>query len=405
MTQIIQPATISASKMESKDFLWGAATAAHQIEGGDIDSNWMRLEKEGKVKNGDTTLAAVDGYNRSIDDIKLLKELGLNAYRFSIEWARVEPKKGVFDEAAINHYSDLVKELKRNNIEPIVTLHHFTDPGWITDQGGWINKKTIDDFNNYVNKIAEYMGKDVKYWITINEPNVIINSSYLIGIVPPYRKNPIAFYRAFNNVLTAHRRAYKTIHSQNAMAKVGIAYNFTDFVPKKENWFDKNITKLLNYIFSFNRLDKIKNELDFIGLNQYKRYNIGWGWPIGDQFYVKDDRTDMGWNIQPEGLGHAALLLSERYQKPIMVTENGLADRTDKKRAKFIRDNIKSLKDAELKGVDIIGYLHWSLMDNFEWLEGYDMKFGLYSVNPKTFERIARPSAIYYRDLIKEYRK
>lgn len=386
----------------SKDFLWGAATSAHQIEGGDIDTDWMRAEKAGKIKNGDTTLKAIDGYNLAFSDIKLLKDLGLNSYRFSIEWVRVEPKEGEFDQDALDHYRKLILDLKSNGIEPIVTLHHFTNPGWIVDQGGWLNKETTVNYLNYVEKVVK-ANPEVIYWLTINEPSKFLSDEYLEGIVPPYRHNPYLFINAFNNVMEAHNKAYELIHRMNNNTKVSLAYYYSDIVPKRNNFIDKKMADFGNWIMNWFWTDKAKDAMDFIGVNYYKRHYIGLGWPIGNQYFKFKNESDYpGFNLQPEGLKDIVLKVSKRYKKPVLITEDGLADEKDTKRTEFIKNSIERIKSAKDKGADVIGYLHWSLMDNFEWMQGYSMKFGLYEVDMKTFERRPRESALFYRGQIKE---
>lgn len=397
--------TVFASSLP-KNFLWGAATSAHQTEGGNIDTDWMRAEKAGKIKNGDTTLRADDGYNLAFSDIKLIKDLGLNSYRFSIEWARVEPEKGKFNQEALDHYRKLILDLKANNIEPIVTLHHFTTPGWAMDKGGWTNREIAGDFAEYTSKVVEMNKNDVNFWITINEPTVFLSKNYLETKAYPYKRNLFLYYLGLKNAAEAHRRAYDIIHSKNENAKVAVAYQFFDIVPKRDNWLETKIAQAANYFFNWLWMDRVQDKLDYVGVNYYQRFYVGLGFPLVDTFYKRKDTTDFNWNIEPEGLGHIALQISQRYKKPIMITENGLADKKDEKRTQFIKNHIESLKSANGQGANIIGYMHWSLMDNFEWQfkgqGGYDVHFGLYEVDMKTFERKPRPSALFYRDLIKE---
>ncbi|OGB58388.1 hypothetical protein A2Y26_01325 [candidate division CPR2 bacterium GWD2_39_7] len=392
-----------------QEFLWGVATSAHQIEGGDIPSDWYEFEKQGKAPDGSTTEKAVDGYNLAFEDIKLLKELGVNSYRFSIEWARVEPENNKFDEAALKHYHDLIVALKNNGITPVVTLHHFTNPKWIADKSSWTNKETANEFVEYARKIIDQNNNDVTYWITVNEPNVFLSYSYIFGNFPPYKKKDILVYKkAIENVFEAHRQIYRYIHEKNNKAQVSIAYNFSDFKPKTYRLIDVLSARICNYAYSWYWTDQVKNEMDFVGINYYFSRYVGLDYPFSSQYYKYTDVSEWNqWpqNIQPEGLEHITLMAHNRYKKPIIITENGLPDKDDDKRPDFIKNHIEALNTAKSKGVEINGYFYWSLMDNFEWWGGYKDKYGLYEVDYNTMKRRPRPSAFYYRDLIMNYQK
>lgn len=384
------------------DFMWGSATSAHQIEGGDVESDWHEFARvEGNIVNGDTGDIAADGYDRAIEDVKLLTDLGLNSYRFSVEWARVEPKEGEYSEEALKHYKDLVLELKKNNIEPMVTLHHFTNPTWIYDDGeGWSGEKTKNDFIKYSKKVIDYMDGEVTYWTTVNEPALVSRHSYKQAGWPPQWESEELYEKALNNMLDSHNQLYDYIKAKKSDSKVGVAYNFTDYVPKRNNLIENIMTKMYRYETTWQWVDKIIDKSDFIGVNYYMRHHVGLGEPYAHGGYLFEDLNDMGWNIQPEGLENVLVEIEKRYHKPTIITENGLADDKDEKRARFIDEHVKAVKRAMKRGADVDGYLHWSLMDNFEWQAGYDMKFGLYEIDRKTLDRKARSSALFYKELI-----
>ncbi len=347
-----------------KNFYWGAATSAHQVEGGN-HNDWSEWEKTtGHEESG----RACDHYNRFREDFDIAKSLNQNAHRFSIEWSRIEPEEGRWDEKEIAHYREVINALRGRGIEPFVTLWHWTLPVWVAKQGGWENKKTIDNFARYAEKIVKSYPK-VKFWITLNEPDFFALNGYLLGIRPPQRKSIFKFFRVLNNLARAHNKAYEIIHAWEFGFQVGIVHNDIYF-----NWF----------------LNKISKHQDFIGLDYYQYYKRGMGW-----------RSDMGWPIYPEGIYHVLKDL-KKYNKPIYITENGVADAKDIHREKFIKEHLKYIHKAISEGVDVRGYFYWSLLDNFEWDKGFWSRFGLVEIDYKTMERRIRQSAYEYAKIVKK---
>ncbi|MCX6738006.1 MAG: glycoside hydrolase family 1 protein [Candidatus Parcubacteria bacterium] len=356
-------------------FLWGSATSAYQVEGENKFSDWeINPPKNSKGPAGN----ACDHYNRFEQDFDLLKILNQNAYRFSIEWARVEPKEGKFNKAEIEHYRKVLESLKRRGIKTMVTLHHFTLPQWLSEKGGFSNKESIQYFTRYAAKMfGEY--KDlVDFWTTINEPMVFS-------------------WHGVNNLIKAHKKVYRLFTAfGDGNISVGIIKNDTYFEPYK-NLLDKLSVRFLNWWQNEYFLNKIKNQTDFIGLNFYMRLRIRF------PFKVKNENkkvSDMGWELYPEGIYYLLKDL-QKYNKPIYITENGLADAQDKNRKWYIGEILKSVHNAIQEGVDIRGYFYWSLMDNFEWTDGYEPRFGLIEVDYKTLERKPRPSAYFYSETCK----
>jgi len=400
----------------TNEFFWGAATSAHQVEGGN-NNDWTewekenaeRLAKEGKVKAKRNYISgkACNQYNLFREDFKLASKLRHNAYRFSIEWSRVEPEEGRFDDKEILHYREVIKELKRNKIEPFVTLWHWTNPLWVRDQGGWENKKIVQDFKRYVEKITgEVSG--VKFWIPINEPTIYIGTGYVIGRFPPQIKSFFKARRVIKNLAEANKEAYKIIHRKfENKVMVGSAHNIHWHVPcRRWNLLDIAATKLINYLRDTKILNQFINYQDFIGLNYYFRDTIKfvfWGGNFGliDVQNPNKELSDIGWDIFPEGIYHILRRL-ESYKKPIFITENGIADAKDTKRTKFIKEHLRWISKAINKGVDVRGYFYWSLLDNFEWDKGFWPRFGLLEVNYKTQKRTIRPSALEYKKIIEK---
>ncbi len=392
------------------DFLWGVSTSAHQIEGNNTSSDWWEFEAEGKVKNGDRSGMACNSYELYRQDIELAKALNVNAFRFSVEWSKVEPKEGEFDQEVLHHYADEVIYMQKKRIEPIVTLHHFTNPLWFSKIGGWGSKKSIAFFLRYVQSVVDTIG-NVRYFITINEPNVYALFGYLQGYWPPEIKDRKKMKKVLANMALAHSRAYDLIHSKIPNAEVSIAINTAVFLPKTLNPLDLVMTRIVNYQYNFAFLDSVFHgkahspvgkvtlpsgtKLDFIGLNYYTRFLVGSGFTpkISSGGLPK---TEMGYEFYPQGIRNIIESMWKRYKIPIIVTENGVADGEDKIRTKYIMETLESLSVSVSEGVKLKGYFHWSLMDNFEWREGFKPRFGLYHTDFKTFKRTLRKSGEFY---------
>ena len=407
-----------------KNFLWGASTSAYQIEGG-IVNDWSEWEKsEGRIKKLPSVAKALagkevrskkknkkliiedficgqacDSYNRYEEDIELVKNLNCGAYRFGIEWARIEPEEGKFDMKEIDHYRKVLKAAKDRNLKVVLTLWHWTNPIWLAEIGGWGNKKVVGYFARYTELIVKEMGDSVDYWVTLNEPMVHVANGYIAGKFPPNKKNIFKSNRVFKNLANAHNASHKIIHEKYPRAKVSITALINCFEPARK-WLLNEIiiAKLFHYFWNDRFLQRIKNNLDYIGVDYYFYDRIVWHPPFKKNKNKKI--TDLGWEIYPEGIYHVLKYLN-KFKKPIIILENGLADECDKHRSDFIRDHLKYIHKAISEGVDVRGYFYWSLLDNFEWAEGFWPKFGLHSVDRKTFERTARPSAAVYAEICK----
>ena len=384
-----------------KNFLWGAATSAHQVEGNCDKCDWWQAETDGLVpyQSG----IADDHYNRFAADFELAKQLGHNAHRFSIEWSRIEPRPGIFDEAATVHYRRVLLNLRERGLEPIVTLHHFTNPKWFAEIGGWTSPQSSSYFGRFVKYCLEHFGDYVNYWVTINEPNAYVTLGLLAGRHPPFKKNPYLALKVFLNLRQAHVDAYDLIHKNNNAAIVGPAINFVAFGPShKFNPVEKFLAAVFDFLYNRYFLKLIKGKYDYIGLNYYFYHRINslapynkTGGLTGNDAPPDADFSDIHWEINPDGLLQTLREIS-RYRKPIIITENGLADRADKLRGDFILSHLLMLYSAIAEGIDIKGYLHWSLLDNFEWAQGFTPRFGLIEVDYENQQRKIRPSAIKY---------
>ncbi len=387
-----------------KDFFWGCSTSAHQIEGG-LTNDWTEWEKsEKRIKNLKTqnldpfdfiSNQATNSYLDNNADIACIKELSLNAYRFSVDWSRIEPQPGLFSEEALEYYLNFVKKLRGHQIEPFVTLWHWPIPIWLRNEGGWQSKNIIKYFQRFVDKVVTKLNPEVNFWITLNEPMVYSAMSFLSGKWPPEKHNPFVYYGVINNLIMAHKNAFNIIKSIDSTSQVGIAKHNIYFETSKNKIVNRLLKRSADWWWNERFLDIVNDTQDFIGLNYYFHNKINYGFGKSHPY---ERISDMGWGLHPEGIYFLLKDLSN-YNKPVYITENGLADRGDQHRSWYIREILKNVHRAIEGGVPVRGYFHWSLIDNFEWTDGFHPRFGLYEVNYKTFERIARPSAKFYQDI------
>ena len=381
-----------------KNFYFGTATSSHQIEGSNINNDWWRAEQQGRLKH--QSGRACDSYNRYEEDFDLARELGTNAHRLSIEWSRIEPEEGKFNEDEMEHYKKVIRALKTRGIEPFVTLHHFTNPLWFADRGGWEYPRSPYYFARY----AEYVVKnlpEVKYWITINEPMILALNSYGESRWPPFKKSFLSFRHSAYNMAHAHKAAYKKIKAINDELKVGIAKNNSFFDAYKNRLISRLAAAFLDYLWNIKFLENIKGQQDFIGLNYYFHNRIRVRFSSPRKWINQNENqkvSDFGWEIYPKGL-YKVVKHASNFDKPIYIFENGIADDDDDQRPEFIREHLRWLRRAMHEGADVRGYFHWSLLDNFEWAEGYTMKFGLVEIDFETLERKPRDSFYVYKEI------
>jgi beta-glucosidase len=404
-----------------QNFWWGASTSSHQIEGGNRN-DWTAWEKANarelakkaekrfgkldiwpEIKEAATNPAnyisgdASDHWNRYPEDFNLAQEIGLNSYRLSIEWSRIEPKPGEYDQEAIKHYQKMLRALKTRGIEPFVTLWHWPLPQWLAHRGGWIYPEVSHYFISYAATMVRAL-PEVKYWITLNEPNVYTENSYFTGIWPPNQRSLRQFYLAVSNLIKAHREAYHLIKSINEGAQVGLVNNFIPYVAyrNKALGLNKLLQRYADLRWNFTVLQQTGGHLDFIGVNHYFGYRIN----LGFNKRVVQRKSDMGWELRPASM-YSALRDLKKYKLPLIITESGLADRNDRYRGWYIKEVLKNVHRAIESGVDVRGYFHWSLMDNFEWDKGFWPRFGLIAIDYETQRRTLRPSALEYSKVVK----
>lgn len=390
-------------------FLWGTAISGHQVEGGNDKSDWWLWEQNPKhIADKSRSAEAAGHYNFFDEDFSRARQMRMNAQRLSLEWSRIEPEEGRWNEEALTHYRDVLKSLKSRFFNVMLTIHHFTLPQWVADQGGWENPKTIRDFERFARKAASEYGLAVDYWITINEPMIYVSQGYLYGIWPPGKKSLWSSIRVLRHLGMAHKRVYRALHEimdeKGGKANVSIAQNVISFDPYRKHslgdiWFVKIADWLWNHMF----FSMTRRAHDFIGLNYYFHYRVAFvPSKFRDFFFeVRNENrevSDVGWEVYPPGI-FAALQDMAVYKKPIFITENGIACVNDNKRARFLVAHLKEVYHAVQSGVDVRGYFHWSLIDNFEWEKGFGPRFGLIEVNYATLERHPRRSAAVYAEI------
>jgi beta-glucosidase len=399
-------------KQFPKEFLWGAASAAYQVEGGIENTDWAKAAREGRVPHCGR---ACDHYNRYEADFDLAKDLGHNAHRFSVEWARIEPEEGKFDTQAIEHYRKVLLALRARGITPFVTLWHFTLPLWFSEKGGFERDDAPEVFARYCAYTVSKLSDLCTNFSTLNEPSVVGSNGWLRGSWPPFKrfaltdlvaitnsgrsyeskadkgfKHFLLWRRVMKNLAYANNAAYVAIKKVAPDTNINFVHHVIVF---DSNWNPLNKLKawIANYSWTHVFMKRTKGHYDSIGLNYYFYTQFG------DKRAWR--KTDMDWNYAPEHI-YDALMILARYKKPIYVCEAGIADESDGGRAEYIERQIKGVWRALQDGVDVRSHIYWSLFDNYEWALGFDKRFGLVAIDYETLARTPRPSAHAYKKII-----
>ena len=408
------------------NFFFGAATASHQVEGYG-NNDWTEWEKENAERFAKEAKEhppeggwpdyilhsypspldpqnyisgkACDSYYRFREDFDIAQQLGHNAHRLSLSWSKIEPREGVFDQKEIAHYKEKIQALRERGMEPFVTLYHWPVPLWFRDKGGWVARDAVEQFRQYAFHVAEALNHHITYWLTINEPDIYCFNGYFRGSWPPEQKSILKTIKVYRALAKAHRAAYEAIRHHNRDAQIGFSLNNTHF---------KSLGGPVNYMLRA-IVDAVWNHswfwlvpqshYDFIGLNYYFHSGVDWGLNKNKNKVI----SDVGWEIDPRGLYHVLLDLRQ-YDKPIFITENGVADIRDVYRADFIEQHLIWAQKAIEDGVPLSGYFYWTLLDNFEWSKGFWPRFGLVEMDYHTLERKIRPSAWRYKEIIEHGR-
>jgi beta-glucosidase len=397
------------------------ATSAYQIEGA-VENDWTAWERLGRLKVSGIRCGQGSGHRaRWQEDLDLLPAIGANAYRYSLEWSRIEPRPGEFDGKELERQRRVAEHLRRRGIEPVVTLHHYTHPLWFGEREGWESSHSPEWFERYAGTVASALKGVVRIWVTFNEPILLLLGGYVAGVIPPGLQSFAQASRAFEQILRAHAAASSALKSRDPESQVGMAHNMLAFAPDRTtNPLDRRLVEIGDRLYNTSlveaaatgevawslpgqgavafRIPDLPRTFDYFGINYYSRVHLRFtGLPGSPGEYLYRDPsgrgyTDMGWEIHPEGL-RTVLGQASSSGLPLYVLENGIATEDDARRCHFLREHAVVLRHAVASGLDVRGYFHWSLLDNFEWLEGFRPRFGLFGVDYATGARRRRASA------------
>lgn len=409
------------------DFLWGTATSSHQVEGNNNNNDWWLWEQEDShILNGDKSGLACDWWENAEADLDRAVEMGTNAHRLSLEWSRIEPEPSVFNEDALSRYREMLVAMQSRGIEPMVTLFHFTMPQWLVEKGDFGSELVVDYFRRYVVKVVNSLGDLIPKWVTINEPQIFVTLRYLMDAFPqPPGKGWTAAFEATRNLLRCHAVAYHTIKDAYPEALIGVAKhyrpieartggNFLDrWWARRAHWFFNNMWMesmndgRLRWPIGRGTIEHLAGTFDFVGINYYSRALVRFP-PRPGKLYEQtlppgaEGVDDDFFEVYPSGL-FKGIKEYMKYKKPIYITENGLPDKADKLRGAYILQHLREVWRAVSFNFPVMGYYHWSLVDNFEWERGWTQRFGLIEVDPESQERTLRPSAELYSEICKTY--
>ncbi|MGA2992112.1 MAG: family 1 glycosylhydrolase [Candidatus Korobacteraceae bacterium] len=413
-----------------RSFLWGVSSSAHQFEGGNTHNQWAEWERQGRIRSGDACGTACNWWRQAEADLDRCRELRLNALRISVDWGRIEPRQGEWDRSAVARYRSLLRAVVERGMRPFVTLHHFTHPLWFEASGAFCVPEAAAKFARFAERLVGELGDFCHDWLTFNEPNVYAVFGYVFGEFPPGLRYHLQDYAlVMANMHRAHALAYERIHALQAGAAVGLATNWAEFQPASSSPADRLTAYAYDAVFNRASLElitcgnlqfpfgalapeipEVMQKVDFIGLNVYNRLHVRAPWN-------EASRRTGGLHVPswaPQGDHGIELPYGEAYPEaivsaasayahlgvPLYITENGVPDRADRIRPWVIVQSIRRIHEAIARGIDVRGYFHWSLVDNFEWNEGWTLRFGLYELDPQTQMRRPRPSATLYHDIV-----
>lgn len=405
------------------DFLWGSATSSHQVEGNNKNNDWWAWEQEGgHILDGGRSGVACDWWENAERDIGHMVEMGTNAHRMSIEWSRVEPEPSVFDEEALHRYREIIQAMRRHGIEPMVCLHHFSNPLWLVEKDDFDSDLVIDYFRRYASRVVGALGDLVPKWLTFNEPMVYFLYRYVEGLFPaPNQAGWLPGLRALTNMLRCHAAAYEAIKSASPTATVGVAkhHRVVEAWPganRLDKWWAGRVSSLFNDLWldslasgrkrwplGRGRIKGLADTFDFTAINYYSRSLVRFP-PRPGHLYELDAppgaimADDNFFELYPQGL-FKAIQANLRFNKPIYIAENGLPDADDKLRPGYLLTHLREVWRAISFNYPIMGYYHWTLVDNFEWDRGWRQRFGLIALDPETQARHWRPSGRLYAEI------
>jgi beta-glucosidase len=427
MTRRREAAMAEAAFHFPKGFRWGTATAAHQVEGNNTLNDWWAWEQQpGRILRGDRSGLACDWWGgRWKEDMDRAAAGGQTVHRFSVEWSRIEPEPGRWDESALDFYRGMLAGMRERGIAPMVTLHHFTTPLWLAEQGGWENEETISRFEAFTRKTVAALKDRSDFWCTINEPNIYAYCAYVEGAFPPGKKDIGTALRVMRNMVLGHAAAYHAIREIQPQARTGIAIHYRGMIPHTASPLDKMAARIqarlsndmfpqalqdgrLRFPLGRGRIPEVAGTQDYLGLNYYSCDHVSFdarkpGELFARRFYPQgSDLSDVGWNANmPEGM-EKAIRWADSFGLPIHVTENGIEDEADHIRPRYLIQHLHRIWKAVNTGSPVLSYYHWSLVDNFEWERGWTQRFGLWALDPATQRRTERASGRLYDEICKE---
>lgn len=420
---MIKDPTMKSEIILPKNLKLGVATAATQIEGGLKNHSWYDWCQRGKISDKSSCFRANDHWHRFKEDIDLMASLNIQIYRLGLEWSRIEPSEGTFDDSALFHYREELIYLISKGIEPLITLHHFTNPMWFEKMGAFEHKRNVAYFIRYCSKVIEVLGDLCAEWITLNEPNVYTTNGYIFGTWPPGKKNFFKAMSVYRNMTRCHLEAYQLIHELRKKAndigptRVGFANHFRIFNPlNMHSLFDRFGSYMMEYLFQTALTHSLSTGqfvlpfglgspygkgkfYDFIGINYYSRSTFK-GFKEGVMPHTQ--RNDLNWEIYPQGLSLIIKHLYKRYHAPIWITENGTADAKDAFRSEYLLSHLVQISNCISEDIPVERYYHWTFIDNFEWAEGESARFGLVELDFETQKRTPRKSGKLYQKIIIE---
>ena len=413
-------------------FLWGTASSSYQSEGGNTNNQWYRWEEEGHIRSGEQCGEADNWWRDAEGDFNLAEQMENNALRLSLEWSRIEPQEGRWDSAAIDRYRAMLLDLHRRHMKPVVTLHHFTEPLWFVERGGFAKTANIRYFVRFVTRVVQDLRDVCNFWITVNEPNVYAIQGYLLGAYPPGERNLLRSLHVLRNLLQAHVEAFYAIRREQPEGQIGLCLHYRLFDPAQRlslldqaaaglqntffNWAELEAVETGQFTFPLNWLlapiEQATGARDYHGVNYYTREMVRFDPTVPAELFGRRFvrpgavRNDPGMDnnfgeIYAQGLYRVLKTVYRRTRgnKPIYITENGFSDALDDRRPRAILEHLAMIQRAIVKGIPVRGYLHWSLVDNFEWNDGWSARFGLIELDLVTKQRIPRASASMFGEI------
>lgn len=415
-----------------KGFLWGTASSSHQCEGGNVNNQWYRWEQQGRILSGEECGQAANWWENAEQDFELAEQMENNALRLSLEWSRIEPREGVWDSSALERYREMLQDLRRRNMTPVVTLHHFTEPLWFTERGGFARGENVRYFLRYVNYVTRALKDLCDFWVTLNEPNIYAVQGYQMGEFPPGERDLLRAVRVLHNLMRAHVEAFYAIRLHQPQACIGYCLHYRLLDPAfflspldhavagvQDSYFNWNALKLAEegrYAFPWNLLTpgirRAAGARDYHGVNYYTRELVSFDPSAASDAFGRRSirpgavRNDEGLDghfgeIYPEGMYRVLYEVYRRTRgnKPLYISENGFCDARDDRRPAAILEHLAQVQRAIQDGIPVMGYFYWSLVDNFEWNNGWHVRFGLIDLDPRTQRRTPRRSASMFGEI------